>query len=105
MALSTLGWRKSPYSEEASSCVYVAAADDGAVLLRESDEPDVVLVNDTTHAAGVHIEGQGGRARRRVVTSRASEVPERRAEAHRTRGGSRGKPRDPPRVLQRLTAP
>ncbi|ADI10227.1 hypothetical protein SBI_07107 [Streptomyces bingchenggensis BCW-1] len=44
MALSTLGWRKSTYSEEASSCVYVAAARDGAVLLRESDEPDVVLV-------------------------------------------------------------
>lgn len=60
-------WRKSTFSEEASSCVYVAtgwrkstyssnssncvnlAASDRAVLLRESDDPDVVLT--TTPAA------------------------------------------------------
>ncbi|MGW2883804.1 DUF397 domain-containing protein [Streptomyces griseoruber] len=36
-------WQKSSYSEEGSSCVYVAAASTGALLLRESDEPETVL--------------------------------------------------------------
>jgi hypothetical protein len=38
-----LNWQKSTYSEEASSCVYVATAPDGTILLRESDEPEVIL--------------------------------------------------------------
>ncbi|GHJ27295.1 DUF397 domain-containing protein [Streptomyces hygroscopicus] len=36
-------WRKSTFSEEASSCVYVAAAGKGKIRLRESDDPDVIL--------------------------------------------------------------
>ena len=38
-----LRWQKSSYSQEASSCVYVAAAPDGTIHLRESDNPDVIL--------------------------------------------------------------
>ncbi|MCA6091498.1 DUF397 domain-containing protein [Streptomyces sp. SCA3-4] len=38
-----LAWQKSSYSEEASSCVYVAAAPRGAIHLRESDAPNAVL--------------------------------------------------------------
>ncbi|PLW71276.1 DUF397 domain-containing protein [Streptomyces sp. SCUT-3] len=41
--MSALDWQKSSYSEEASSCVYVAAAPDGTVRIRESDDPDVVV--------------------------------------------------------------
>ncbi|MEU5641622.1 DUF397 domain-containing protein [Streptomyces milbemycinicus] len=37
-------WQRSSFCSEGNACVYVAAAGDGAVLLRESDEPDVVLV-------------------------------------------------------------
>ncbi|MFF5582470.1 DUF397 domain-containing protein [Streptomyces hygroscopicus] len=35
-------WRKSSYSADAGNCVNVAASD-RAVLLRESDDPDVIL--------------------------------------------------------------
>ncbi|MFF7729875.1 DUF397 domain-containing protein [Streptomyces sp. NPDC008001] len=38
-----LNWQKSSYSEEASSCVYLASTLSGEVLLRESDTPDVIL--------------------------------------------------------------
>ncbi|OPF84549.1 DUF397 domain-containing protein [Streptomyces antioxidans] len=47
--MSRLNWRKSTFSEEASSCVYVGATGNGKVRLRESDEPDVILT--TTPAA------------------------------------------------------
>nr|WP_161560840.1 DUF397 domain-containing protein [Streptomyces antimycoticus] len=43
--MSTLNWRKSTFSEEASSCVYVAVAGDGTIRLRESDDPGVVLAS------------------------------------------------------------
>ncbi|MGW3914211.1 DUF397 domain-containing protein [Streptomyces sp. NPDC005070] len=38
-----LNWQKSTYSQEASSCVYVATTPTGTILLRESDEPETVL--------------------------------------------------------------
>ncbi|AEM88165.1 DUF397 domain-containing protein [Streptomyces violaceusniger] len=41
-------WRKSTYSADAGNCVDVAASE-RAVLLRESDDPDVILT--TTSAA------------------------------------------------------
>ncbi|MGW1028865.1 DUF397 domain-containing protein [Streptomyces sp. NPDC002577] len=44
--MSELHWQKSSYSQEASSCVYIASAVDGLIRLRESDEPDVILVAD-----------------------------------------------------------
>ncbi|MDH6624960.1 hypothetical protein M2271_002764 [Streptomyces sp. LBL] len=36
-------WQKSTYSEEASSCVYLATTPAGTILLRESDEPDAII--------------------------------------------------------------
>ncbi|WP_424887543.1 DUF397 domain-containing protein [Streptomyces sp. XH2] len=41
--MAHLNWQKSSYSEEASSCVFLAATPTGAVLLRESDVPDAIL--------------------------------------------------------------
>ncbi|KRV51262.1 hypothetical protein AQ490_00370 [Wenjunlia vitaminophila] len=38
-----LNWQKSSFSQQASSCLYLAAAPDGTVKLRESDNPDVIL--------------------------------------------------------------
>jgi hypothetical protein len=41
--MTELNWQKSTYSEAASSCVYLAATPAGTILLRESDEPEVIL--------------------------------------------------------------
>ncbi|MCX4589848.1 DUF397 domain-containing protein [Streptomyces sp. NBC_01549] len=42
--MTELNWQKSTYSEAASSCVYLATTPAGTILLRESDEPEVVLI-------------------------------------------------------------
>ncbi|MGW2784814.1 DUF397 domain-containing protein [Streptomyces populi] len=39
-----LHWQKSTYSQEASSCVYLTTTPTGTILLRESDDPETVLV-------------------------------------------------------------
>jgi hypothetical protein len=45
--MTELTWQKSSYSEEASSCIYLATASAaGTVLLRESDEPQRILTTD-----------------------------------------------------------
>lgn len=49
--MRTIHWQKSTYSGDGSNCVYVAATPTGAVHLRESDEPDVIL---TTTRSGMH---------------------------------------------------
>ena len=41
--MSRLAWQKSSFSGEGNTCVEVAAAPDGALRLRESDEPETVL--------------------------------------------------------------
>ncbi|MDQ0788678.1 hypothetical protein QFZ63_003430 [Streptomyces sp. B3I7] len=51
--MTELDWQKSTYSEEASSCVYLAASPTGTVLLRESDEPDAVLTTGATQLAAL----------------------------------------------------
>ncbi|MEU6391469.1 DUF397 domain-containing protein [Streptomyces sp. NPDC046939] len=47
LMIGELTWQKSAYSQEASSCVYIATAPDGTLRLRESDVPNVVLA--TSH--------------------------------------------------------
>ncbi|MFE9686115.1 DUF397 domain-containing protein [Streptomyces sp. NPDC002701] len=39
-----LTWQKSSYSAEAANCVHVAATPTGQVHLRESDDPETVLM-------------------------------------------------------------
>lgn len=41
--MAPLVWQKSSFSGEAANCVNVAAAPDGTLRLRESDDPDVIL--------------------------------------------------------------
>ncbi|WP_316519961.1 DUF397 domain-containing protein [Kitasatospora brasiliensis] len=36
-------WQKSSFSGDTANCVYVTAAPDGTVKMRESDEPDVII--------------------------------------------------------------
>ncbi|MEU7222422.1 DUF397 domain-containing protein [Streptomyces chrestomyceticus] len=36
-------WQKSSYSNEGANCIYIAAASDGTVRLRESADPEVIL--------------------------------------------------------------
>ncbi|MGO4747892.1 DUF397 domain-containing protein [Streptomyces sp. 2MCAF27] len=37
-------WQRSSFCSEGNACVHVAAAGYDTVLLRESDDPDVILV-------------------------------------------------------------
>ncbi|MFE7116027.1 DUF397 domain-containing protein [Streptomyces sp. NPDC057654] len=41
--MPVLDWQKSSYSADASACLYLASAPDGAIHLRESDAPGVTL--------------------------------------------------------------
>ncbi|MFJ6774665.1 DUF397 domain-containing protein [Kitasatospora sp. NPDC091257] len=41
--MSVLNWQKSSYSVEAANCIYLAAALDSTIKIRESDEPGVVI--------------------------------------------------------------
>ncbi|WP_058044498.1 DUF397 domain-containing protein [Streptomyces roseifaciens] len=47
--MSGLHWQKSSYCEAGSTCIHLAVGAPGAVLLRESETPDVILA--TTPAA------------------------------------------------------
>jgi hypothetical protein len=44
--VSTLSWQKSSHSSEGSNCIELAAAPDGTVHLRESDDPGVVVTTE-----------------------------------------------------------
>lgn len=50
--MSELRWQKSTHSQEASSCIYIAAAPDNTIHLRESDTPNITLTTtpDRLHA-------------------------------------------------------
>ncbi|MGW3043833.1 DUF397 domain-containing protein [Kitasatospora sp. NPDC001159] len=36
-------WQKSSFSGDTANCIYVAAAPDSAIKIRESDAPDVII--------------------------------------------------------------
>ncbi|MET8697957.1 DUF397 domain-containing protein [Kitasatospora sp. NPDC004723] len=41
--MTVYSWQKSSFSGDTANCLYLAAAPDGAIKLRESDEPDTIL--------------------------------------------------------------
>jgi Domain of unknown function (DUF397) len=43
--VSPYDWQTSSYSQDGVNCVNVAAAPDGTIRLRESDDPDVVVTS------------------------------------------------------------
>ncbi|MFI1965330.1 DUF397 domain-containing protein [Streptomyces pathocidini] len=46
--MSTLEWHKSSYCQEGNNCINLAAAPDGAIRLRESEAPDVIVTTTPT---------------------------------------------------------
>jgi uncharacterized protein DUF397 len=48
-----MGWRKSTYSGDSSNCLNLAAAPGRTTLLRESDDPAVVIATTHTRLAGL----------------------------------------------------
>ncbi|MBV6695894.1 DUF397 domain-containing protein [Kitasatospora aureofaciens] len=50
--MSALNWQKSSYSSESVNCIYLAAARDGSIKIRESDDPDTIITTtpDKLHA-------------------------------------------------------
>ncbi|MHA7960069.1 DUF397 domain-containing protein [Streptomyces sp. L500] len=44
MTAAAIAWQKASYSHEGANCLNIAAVGDGTVRLRESDDPDTVLV-------------------------------------------------------------
>lgn len=59
--MSRLAWQKSSFSAEAANCVNIAAAHDGAVHLRESDNPEVILRASAEALSGLFSAIRGGR--------------------------------------------
>ncbi|WP_413807064.1 DUF397 domain-containing protein [Streptomyces sp. OE57] len=46
--MSECRWQKSSYSVEGSNCLYIAAGEREAIMLRESDRPGVILTTTRT---------------------------------------------------------
>ncbi|MER6411112.1 DUF397 domain-containing protein [Streptomyces humidus] len=51
--MTELNWQKSTYSEEASSCIYLATTPTGTILLRESDEPETIVTTNPRQLAAL----------------------------------------------------
>ncbi|MER7752767.1 DUF397 domain-containing protein [Kitasatospora sp. NPDC097643] len=41
--MAVQSWQKSSFSGDTANCIYLAAASDGSIKLRESDDPDIVI--------------------------------------------------------------
>ncbi|MFI9235957.1 DUF397 domain-containing protein [Streptomyces sp. NPDC053079] len=59
--MTSYQWWKSSYSANSSNCVNVAAADDGTVRLRESDDPDTILTLTPAALHGLIRAAKAGR--------------------------------------------
>ncbi|MDT0452325.1 DUF397 domain-containing protein [Streptomyces hesseae] len=59
--MSTYQWWKSSYSSNSSNCVNVAAAGDGTLRLRESDDPGVVLATNAASLRALIRAAKAGR--------------------------------------------
>jgi hypothetical protein len=66
-----LAWQKSSFSAEAANCVNLAAAADGTIRLRESDEPDLILATAPAALRGLLAAIRGGR-----IAGRLDALPE-----------------------------
>lgn len=51
--MHTLPWQKSSYSGDSSNCLEVVAAGTGAIKLRESDYPAVILTATSQELRGL----------------------------------------------------
>ncbi|MGC5565021.1 DUF397 domain-containing protein [Streptomyces sp. FR-108] len=59
-----LNWQKSSFSGgPQGNCLYIAAAPDGTLRLRESDTPGVVLVTGAQALAGLLVHSRGAAQR------------------------------------------
>ncbi|SOB85326.1 DUF397 domain-containing protein [Streptomyces sp. 1331.2] len=54
--MEALNWQKSSYSSESANCIYLAAAPDRAIKLRESDDPGTIITT-TPDALRVFLGG------------------------------------------------
>ncbi|MFH8386214.1 DUF397 domain-containing protein [Kitasatospora sp. NPDC018058] len=41
--MAVQNWQKSSFSGDTANCIYVAAATDGAIKIRESEAPEVII--------------------------------------------------------------
>lgn len=58
--MSTHHWQKSSFSGEAANCLYVAEAPDGTIMLRESDQPEVIITTTREHLSAFILGVQAG---------------------------------------------
>ncbi|MFJ8001546.1 DUF397 domain-containing protein [Streptomyces sp. NPDC096310] len=61
--MPTYEWQKSSYSSEGANCVNIAAAPDGALRLRESDDPEGILATAPAPFGALLVAIKGGRLR------------------------------------------
>ncbi|WP_078897735.1 DUF397 domain-containing protein [Streptomyces rimosus] len=68
MPVSAL-WQKSSYSSEGNNCLELAVGTDGEVLVRESDDPSIVVATSPAVVGGLLRAAQGGTTDRRGCPS------------------------------------
>jgi hypothetical protein len=64
--MSEIQWQKSSYSANHDNCVEIAAAAEGSVLMRESDDPDVIIRTSHDHLRSLVLGVKAGEFRHLV---------------------------------------
>ncbi|MFJ4096137.1 DUF397 domain-containing protein [Kitasatospora sp. NPDC089913] len=59
--MSSLNWQKSTYSSQAANCIQVAAMPDGAIRIRESDEPAAILATTQARLRALLLGAKAGK--------------------------------------------